>query len=217
MPVLPQSIDAYIFYFDLLNVRQQFLHDQQGTLERIRAFQEMARQTPFPFGDGSALKTFADNVWARVASHENIADVRLLDLAGDVMRAAHSNGFDKFFGVITYGKHPFDLFDRTLVTGGDPTEILVQHIDMTSEPHMRAAFAEKWSASLAKLSRLPVPPSCVWVSEEVFPNGEIEDNLFGVELSVAVVPERFDLKQLPGPGGAKWPFKQSRFRAIVAT
>lgn len=49
-PILPQTIDAYIFYFDLLGVRRDFLRDPAATLERIRAFQAEVRQTPFPFG-----------------------------------------------------------------------------------------------------------------------------------------------------------------------
>ncbi len=214
MPTLPLVMDAYIFYFDLIGVRDQFLADQAGTLERIRAFQAQVRQCSFPFSGESRLKTLSDNVWACVSANEQIPDVRMLELAACTMSAATKHGFPKFFGVITRGDHPYDLADRTLTTTGDPTEILIQHIDMTSEPHIRAAFAEKWSAHLAKTNSLPAPSACVWVSEEVFP-GELEDCLCGLEAPVAVLPPSFDLKKMPGHGGAVWPFSQSRFRAVA--
>lgn len=154
-------------------------------------------------------------MWARVAADERIPDVRVLDIAGDVMRAARNHGFEQFFGVITYGAHSFDGADRTLVSGGDPTQLLIQHIDMTSEPHIRAAFAESGPRTPCEDEALPAPPSCVWASEEVFPHADIEDHLCGISVSVKVLPARFDLAKLPGPDGAQWPFSQALFRAIV--
>lgn len=192
----------------------QFIEKQEDTLERLRGFHAKARSS-FPLGGPhSGIKTLADNVWARVNADENIADVRTLELAAHAMKAAEEFGFPKYFGAITRGDHTFDLADRTTVTGGDPTDFLVQHIDMTSEPHMRAALAEKWSAHLEREKRRPIPVQSVWVGAEVFPDGEIEENFFGMTLPYVIRPERFDLKTVPGPRGKKWPFEHSKFRAI---
>jgi hypothetical protein len=212
------SIDAAIFYFDLIGVTAQFLDDQVGTLRRLREFHRAVRRLPFPFGGPhTTLKTLADNVWTRInMGTENIvSDMRVLELAAGTMRAARDHGFPRFFGVITRGEHEFELQDRILVSGGDPTDLLVQHIDMTSEPHIRAALAEKWSAHLAKQDRSPVPVPAVWVGEEVMPDGEFEDQICGLHLPIFLRSERVDLAAGDGPGGRAWPFTQSRFRAIT--
>jgi hypothetical protein len=212
---MTETIDAFIFYFDLIGVREQFLAAQQETLARMRAFQAKSRAA-FPlFGPHSTIKTLADNVWARVNADEESADVLTIELATRTMKAACEFGFDNYFGVITRGEHVFDLIDRTLFAGADPTDIQIQHIDMTSEPHMRAAFAEKWSAHLARNNALPVPAPCVWISEETFPESGIDAALCGIDLPCTIGMKTFDLATLPGPSGKRWPFKQSRFRAIT--
>jgi hypothetical protein len=213
---MTETIDAFIFYFDLIGVVDQFLSQQGETLERLRQFQARARAR-FPFGEPHCtVKTLADNVWARVNASEHTGAVGMLELAARVMEAAHEFCFPNYFGVITRGDHVFDVLDRTTVTGSDPTDFLVQHIDMTSEPHIRAALAEKWSASLARDKLSPVPVPSVWISEEVFPERDIEDAVCGLSLPFVVRRERFDLSRLPGPAGKQWPFPHARFRAITA-
>jgi hypothetical protein len=209
-----ESIDAYIFYFDLIGVLDSFIADQADTLNRLREFQRESRNF-FPVGaPSSTLKTLADNVWVRLNTEENIADIRVLEIAARVMLAASNNGFEKFFGAVTRSKHEFDLFDRTVVTGGDPTDLRIQHIDMTSDAHMRAALAEKWSAFLAKSNKSPTPPNCVWVSEDLYGDqGTVDDNLYEADLPLRW-GKTFDLAKLPGPGGRAWPFAQSKFRPI---
>jgi len=207
-----ESIDAYIFYFDLIGVLDAFVTDPQDTLTRLREFHRESRNY-FPVGGASStLKTLADNVWARLNGNEPIADVRILEIAAKVMLAASNHGFSRFFGAVTRSDHEFDLFDRTLMTGGDATDLTIQHIDMTSDAHMRAVLAEKWSAHLAKTKNAPTTPDCVWVSEDLYDGGgTLDDNLHGVK-----VPLRwgrtFDLARLNGPGGRKWPFPKSKFR-----
>jgi hypothetical protein len=212
------SFEAIIFYFDLIGVRNQFLDDPEGTMARIRDFQRRVRLSSFPFGGAhTTLKTMADNVWARInVSDENaIADVHVLEFAAYTMSAAREFGFQKYFGVVTRGEHIFVNEDRTLVGGFDPTDLRIQHIDMTSKPHIRAAFAEKWSAHLAGEGKLPTPPSCVWISEEVMPDGELEDQLYGLKEPFELMPQRIDLGAVEGPNGRSWPFPERRFRAIT--
>jgi hypothetical protein len=210
-----ETIEAFIFYFDLIGVMDQFIAAPDETLERLRGFQARAR-AEFPLsGPHSTVKTLADNVWARVNANEQSADVWTLELAARAMRAAEDFGFPRYFGAITRGEHSVDLADRTTIAGSDPTDFLVQHIDMTSEPHMRAALAEKWSAHLDRNKSCPVAVPSVWVSEEVFPDGTIDDSLFGLPLPFKIRRESFDLKNVAGPGGRSWPFECSRFRAIA--
>src|SRR5690242_20806743 len=66
-----------------------------------------------------------------------------------------------FFGCITRGVHDFDPADRMLVAGETFEDLREQHLDLTSEPHIRAAVAEKWSRCTE------LPTNCVWVSAEV--------------------------------------------------
>jgi hypothetical protein len=85
---------------------------------------------------------------------------------------------------------------------------------MTSNAHICAALAEKWSASLAKTNNSPTTPDCVWVSEDLYDgHGTIEENLYGVNLPLRW-GSAFDLAQVPGPGGKAWPFAKSKFRPI---
>ena len=106
------------------------------------------------------------------------------------------------------------LTPSILVPNTDPTDILIQHIDMTSEPHIRAVMAEKWSSYLAKKEIYPIPVPSVWVSEEIF-EGPIERELFGVDLQCVIRPESFNLNTYESEIGKKWPFDKSRFRAIA--
>src|SRR4051812_29351164 len=108
---LTEEIEVFIFYFDLIGVRRQFIADPDGTLSRVRAFQRDVRHSSFPFGGPhTTLKTLADNVWARINVNDGaIVDVRVLELVGATMRAAAANGFPKFFGVLTRGRHVFSL------------------------------------------------------------------------------------------------------------
>jgi hypothetical protein len=84
---------------------------------------------------------------------------------------------------------------------------------MTSEPHIRAVIAEKWSANLAKAKNLPVPSPCVWVGSEVCDGNRIEDVIYGQRVPFVSDPAVFDLKMYP-LGGRTWPFARSVFQAI---
>jgi hypothetical protein len=210
-----ENLEVFIFYFDLVGVTARFISDTDYTLACLRNFHARVRER-FPVGGPhSALKTLADNVWARVNTSESVAsDVHIMDLATRTMKAAEEYGFDKYFGVITKGLHTFSNEDRILVPNTDPTDILIQHIDMTSEPHIRAVMAEKWSSYLAKKEIYPIPVPSVWVSEEIF-EGPIERELFGVDLQCVIRPESFNLNTYESEIGKKWPFDKSRFRAIA--
>jgi hypothetical protein len=170
-----QQTDCFIFYFDVIGVVDEYLKNP-SVIQRIEAWQQAVRDE-FHFGAAdTTCKTLFDNVWARITSqHPESEMYSVLDFAGKTMRLAKQHGFQKYFGAITYGTHSYDIFGRTLVGGGDPTDILQQHIDTLSPAHIRAAFAEKWSGTLAKEKRHPLLNS-VWVSEEVlFQSGSLYD------------------------------------------
>jgi len=153
-------------------------------------------------------------VWVRLSDGETVADHKILEIAGFTMKAAREHGFERFFGAITYGEHEFDLQDRVLVSGGDLTSLQKQHLDLISEPQIRAASIEKWSKALHHAHLDPVPVPSVWVSEEVMDPETIADHTYEVNEHFVVRPERFDLSKLP-VGGRAWPFTESRFSAIV--
>ena len=155
-----ESLDLFVFYFDLANVVAQFLQDQSGTLRRLRSFQRTARHL-FPFGyEHSYIATLYDNVWCRVNASQPGLPSLLFNFAGSVMSAARKEGFPHFFGCITRGRHEYSPDDRMLVAGGSFEDLKEQHIDITSEPHIRAAYSEKWRKFVA------APPNSVWVSSE---------------------------------------------------
>lgn len=203
-----RRIDVYVFYFDVIGFVDDYLSYGEEALNRLRRFQRSARHA-FEFGrDDSYVVTLYDNVWSRVNASEPGLPSLLLDFAGRVMHAAETEGFDKFFGSITRGVHDYAPDDRMLVGGETFEDLREQHLDLTSEPHIRAALAEKWRGN----AQLPV--NCLWVSSEAvipstlsaqagFPNSAFEP--FGND---------FDLAAIPLTNGRRWPFSQSRFRAI---
>jgi hypothetical protein len=208
-----QTEEVIILLFDVIGLSDSYFEDRAGTLDRLWQWQNIARDR-FPFSQpNAAVKTLADTVWARIPLYDGPAAELAVAYAILVMRAARDAGFANYFGVLTRGLHSHDVFQRTLVTGGDGTDIRQQHIDMISEPHMRAAIAEKWSAYLDREGQLPVPSPSVWVGADV-----IEPRDLTVYLSIrqqGVVPKGrpFDLKQYPR-NGRPWSFAQSVFQAI---
>lgn len=203
-----RRIEVYVFYFDVVGFVDDYLSYGEEALNRLRRFQRSARHA-FEFGgDDSYVVTLYDNVWSRVNASEPGLPSLLLDFAGRVMRAAEAEGFDKYFGCITRGSHDYAPDDRMLVGGESFEDLREQHLDVTSEPHIRAALCEKWR----RHSKLP--DNLVWVSSEAvvpstleaqagFPNSEFEP--YGGE---------FNLAARPLTDGRLWPFSQSIFRAI---
>jgi hypothetical protein len=202
------TIDVYVFYFDIIGFVDEYLAHDGSALKRLRSFHRRARRK-FSFGrEHSYVVTLFDNVWARVNADESGTPSLLLDFAAHVMRAAESEGFSKYFGAITRGEHTYDLNDRMLVGGQSFEDLQEQHIDATSEPHIRAALAEKWSAVL------DLPKHCVWVSSEA-----VEPSLLSAQAGFpdsAFEPFEgpFDVVASPLPNGRRWPFANSRFGAI---
>lgn len=206
-----RKIDVYVFYFDVVGFVDQFLSDGQDALTRLRQFQRRARNK-FEFGGAqSYVVTLYDNIWARVNATEHGVLSLLLNFAGHVMHAANAEGFGSYFGSITRGIHDFDLDDRTLVGGNSFEDLRVQHIDMTSEPHIRAAYAEKWSRDCSELRK-----NCVWVSSDAVESRTLPDQCAYPDSSARPFGEEFDLANLVLKNGRKWPFPSSRFRAIRA-
>ena len=210
-------MDCFIFYFDVIGVVDQYLKNS-NVLHRIEDWQREVRDR-FHFGHSqTTCKTMFDNVWARITSTHPEQDIyTVLDFAGRTMRAARRQGFNSYFGAITYGLHDFDIIDRTLVAGGQPTDILKQHIDTLGEAHIRAAFAEKWSLALYKQNKHPLLNS-VWVSEEAL----FMEDLYGVVTGSNVHHEytvhnlKVDLTDPTLNTGKNWPFTESRFQFITA-
>jgi hypothetical protein len=197
-----------VFYFDVANVVAKFLVDQSETLRNLRAFQRYARRV-FPFGyEHSFVATLYDNVWCRVNASQPGLPSLLLNFAGSVMCAARREGFPEFFGCITRGPHEYCPDDRILVGGESFEDLKEQHIDITSEPHIRAAYAEKWRTVA------PAPPNSVWVSAEVLGASTLEAEAVFPDTTFKPLNGDFDLSTLPRPDGKPWPFSQSRFRAI---
>jgi len=202
------SIDAYVFYFDVVGFVDDFLDSGAEALNRLRAFQRSARRA-FSFSHGhSYVVTLYDNVWARLNAVEPGTPSLLLDFAGRTMAAARREGFNRFFGCITRGVHDFDPADRMLVAGETFEDLREQHLDLTSEPHIRAAAAEKWSRCTE------LPTNCVWVSAEVVDLSALPAHGQFCDGAFEPYGESFDLAQVHTPNGRVWPFSPSTFRAI---
>jgi hypothetical protein len=85
-----------------------------------------------------------------------------------------------------------------------------QHIDVTSEPHLRAALAEKWGSSSA------LPQNCVWVSAEAIAADSLEAEASFPDSTFSPFASEFDLASVSLANGRRWPFAASKFRAIRA-
>lgn len=209
-----QEMEAFIFYFDVLGIRDKYLNDT-NVLTRLREFQRSVRQSKFPVGcDWSTLITLYDNVWARINAAETIADVIALELAIDVIWCAYDNGFNEYFGACTKGVHTFDIIDKTLVGGRDPCDIRIQHIDSLSEPHIRAVLLGKWQEKLHKAGLDPVTDPCIWIGEEVADYKTLLDYKRHQKVDFSVLSPTLDFNEYPIDGRA-WPFPEhSKFTAI---
>ncbi len=213
-----QQTACFIFYFDVIGVVDEYIRDP-SVIQRIEAWQQAVRDE-FYFGEtDTTCKTLFDNIWARITTSHPESDMYvILDFAGKTMRLAKKYGFHKYFGAITYGTHTYDIAGRTLVMGTDPTDIRKQHIDTLSSAHIRAGFAEKWSAALAKDKRHPLLNS-IWISEEVLFNlGSLHD-----VVTYSTVPHDYSVHNLfvdlsdPAYKIEKaWPFAESKFQFITA-
>jgi hypothetical protein len=204
------TVEVYVFYFDVIGFVDEYLAHGSKALDRLRTFQRSAR-AEFVFGHKhSYVVTLYDNVWARFNAIEPGMPSLLLDFAGRVMRAAHSHGFHRFFGSVTRGVHDFDPNDRMLVGGESFEDLKEQHLDVTSEPHIRAAFADKWS----RLDQFP--KDCVWVCNDVVDLTLLPAHCAYPDSAVEAFGEEFDLAQVPLQNGQAWPFGSSKFRAIRA-
>jgi len=211
-----ERVDCYVFHFDLIGVVDSFLADPEAALDQLRAFQRSARRR-FPFSrPNSYIVTLADNVWCRINASQPGTPSLVLDFAGEVAREARIHEFPRFFGAVTRGIHEFDVADRTLASSGSIADLTEQHVDMTSEPHIRAAVAEKRSGQLHRVGKLPVQESCVWVSREVVANQRIEDLAALPDAKFRAVGEWFDLSAISDPTIPSWPFNETEFRAIAA-
>lgn len=203
-----EMVDVFVFYFDLANVVANFLRDQSETLRKLRAFQRSARRS-FPFGyEHSFVVTLYDNVWCRVNASQPGLPSLLLNFAGSVMCAARTEGFPEFFGCVTRGYHEYCPDDRMLVGGASFEDLKEQHIDATSEPHIRAAYAEKWRKLVT------APPNSVWVSTEVLGASTLAAEASYPDASFTLLDGVFDLAQTSHPNVQPWPFSQSKFQAI---
>lgn len=206
MPNEIATVDVYVFYFDVSGFVDQYLQHGADALNRLRQFQRAARAA-FEFGrDHSYVATLYDNVWARINVNEPGASSLLLNFAGDTMRAAQMHGFDHFFGCITRGIHDFDPHDRMLIGKETLEDLTQQHLDVMSEPHIRAASADKWSKVDA------FPKDCVWVCGDV-----MDLDLLPVlypDSTYEPFEDAFDLALVRRPDGSSWRFSPSQFRAI---
>lgn len=124
------------------------------------------------------------------------------------MKAAEDHGFPSFFGSITRGIHDYDLADRVLFGGKGPSDLKEQHLDITSEPHIRAALAEKWAKHFGQ------GRNSVWVSSEVIGGDSITGLTGYPETAFEPVGNWVDLSAVETEVGHRWPFSQSRFHAI---
>jgi hypothetical protein len=211
-----QQAECFIFYFDVIGIADLYIKDPK-IIDSLVDWQREVRDE-FYFGHGdTTCKTLFDNVWARITTTRPESDIySVLDFAGKTMSLAKKHGFKNFFGSITYGSHSYALVDRTLVSLNDSTDILKQHIDSLSPPHIRAALTEKWSAALFKNGMHPMTNS-IWVSEEALFGQNLHDviNYSGMpceykvnqNLIVDLLDQNFSI-------GKVWPFKESRFQFI---
>lgn len=210
------TIEAYIFYFDVIGFAAAYHDDSDQAARNLRGFQRQARQA-FSFShDHSYIVTFADSVWCRVNVDEPGCPSLVVDFAGETMRLARKAGFPKYFGVITRGEHAFSLSDRKLVGKESLGDLTEQHIDMMSEPQIRAAFAEKWSKDLAKEGRSPTGSSAVWVSLEVIDESGLRACAELPDAKYSPVGAAFDLSTLTPKQRSGWPFPFGTFHGIVA-
>jgi hypothetical protein len=209
LPTTNAKVEVFVFYFDIVGLVDTFLEHGEVALERLRRFHRRCRDA-FAFGhEHSYLLTVFDNVWARLNTSEPGMPSLLLDYAGHVMRVAQVEGFEKYFGAITRGSHFYDPADRMLVGGKSFEELREQHIDATSEPHIRAASAEKWATS-----PLNLPKSCVWVSSEVAEPSELSAQAGFPDSTFVPFGAEFDLAKHPLSDKRHWRFELSRFAAI---
>ena len=203
-----ESVDVFVFYFDLANVVKKFLADQSGTLRRLGSFQRSARHL-FLFGyEHCYIATLYDNVWCRVNASQPGLPSLLFNFAGSVMSAARTEGFPQFFGCITRGKHEYCPNDRMLVGGASFEDLKEQHIDITSEPHIRAAYSEKWRKFVT------APANSVWVSSEALGTSTLAAEASYPDATFTPLNGVFDLARTSLKDGQSWPFPQSRFHAI---
>ncbi len=213
---MEETIEALVFYFDLIGIVEDYAKDPQ-VLRRITTFQRQVRDITKGFGAPySTIVTTFDNVIARINTEDNAgtADYAIIDFAGETMERAEAAGFESYFGAITRGDISIDLHDQMLVSGSDPTDIRIQHLSFLSDPHVRAAFAEKWSAALSKGKGSPFKRSCVWISEEVVPPKELRGLLAAAGCRARALPGMLDLQGCRARP-QQWPFAQSKFSAIA--
>lgn len=203
-----KTVDVLVFYFDVANIISKFLDDQSETLRKLRAFQRRARRE-FPFSyEHSYVATLYDNVWCRVNAAQPGLPSLLFNFAGSVMDAARKEGFVEFFGCITRGQHEYCPEDRILVGSESFEDLTEQHIDITSEPHIRAAYSEKWRSLVPA-----APKNSVWVSSEVLAGSTLEAEAGHADATFSAFDEEFDLSSR-SRDGKPWPFAQSKFYAI---
>ena len=207
------TIDCFIFYFDVIGVVKNYLKNPK-TIDALVSWQSQVRDN-FSFGESNTTcKTMFDNVWCRITSQRPEQDIyTLIDFAAKTMQLARQNGFENYFGVITYGQHTYNPLDRTLVSGGDVTDMLKQHIDSLSETHIRAAFAEKWSSDLHKLQINPSLNS-VWISKEALFDYCLDDMKTGFTENMNLQNDFFDLNDPSLKTSKNWPFGESEFCSI---
>lgn len=202
------TVEIYVFYFDVIGFVDQFLSQGEGALAELRAFQRKARAA-FGFSwPHSFVVTLYDNVWSRINASQPGTPSLVLDFAGEVMNAAIDHGFSTFFGSITRGQHDYDPNDRMLVAKESWEDLTEQHLDITSEPHVRAALAEKWA------KRVSAAPNSVWVSSEVVGNDSLTALSSYPDSTFEPVDGWFDLSAQEVGGGRRWPFSHARFHAI---
>jgi hypothetical protein len=204
------KVNAFVFYFDIVGFVEVFVSNRQEALDRLRRFQKNARHA-FPSGhEHTYVVTLFDNVWSRVNADDPGQPSLLLKYAGDVMRAALNEGFCNFFGAITRGVHDFDPNDRLLVGRENFEDLSEQHIDVTSEPHIRAAYVERWARNPS------FPQSCVWVSSDVLDLRTLPAHAQFNGCDFEPFGDEFDISGVPLSDGRQWPFVPSKFRAIRA-
>lgn len=127
----------------------------------------------------SYVVTFADNVWVRriPSSHNNQKLSDFLNRILELVEYANKENLNPWC-VVTSGWMSFDIYDQTLISGSNITDLRSQHIAGIGEAHVRAACAEKTRE---------LDAGVLWAEKEL-----IEDllitytakktiNLFGVE------------------------------------
>ncbi len=199
--------EAYVFYFDLIGFGDDYLGNGQETLTRLRNFHKESRRAFCFRSPNSYVVTLFDNVWCRVSTSEVGTPSLLFDYAGEVMNCAQSNGFSNYFGAITKGIHEYDPYDRILVGKKDFEDLTEQHIDITSEPHIRAALAEKWSKQFQKVG------ASVWVSEEVSNSYSIQADACLPDSKFVLISGSIKLEQRAATEQT-WPFGMAHFQPI---